>query len=528
MRRGHNPSRRRPDRSGDSRMSLSPLRLRLLIASLLTVSFLGALDHTIVATSLATIAGELGALQQMSWVVVGYTLASTVLLPVLGKLGDLVGAAPRVPDVARRVPRRIARLRVRAGHDPARHRPGRAGHELGGPPADVADDHRPGDDAPRAARSTSASSAPPSRSRSSSARVLGGAHHRLLGLALGVLDQHPVRPRGARASPSFAVPHIEPGVRAPLRPRRRGRASRVAFVALVLAVTLGRRSGRGIRRLVVAFVVAAIGFAAFFAIELRVSEPHRAAAATSPTARSRRASPCRPIIGDRAVLGHRRTCPRTSRWRTARPRRCRGSSHRDGVRDAGLATSATGWLVEPHRPLPGLPDRRHRAAARSGCSSMALLPVGTPLWVPMVVMGVVGIGTGVVHEPHRRGRAGRRAAQRDRHDHRDGQPRAPDRLDRRDGRHRRRHRRRASPRGCPAILDAVDAHPAGRASSRPPAVQAQVAAALRRRAGAGLRRPRPRLCRRHRRGRAAARTGGCPTSSNPSPPEHPHPNRLTA
>ena len=72
-------------------MSLSPLRLRLLVTSLLTVSILGALDHTIVATSLATIAGELGALQHMSWVVVGYTLASTVLLPVLGKVGDLVG-----------------------------------------------------------------------------------------------------------------------------------------------------------------------------------------------------------------------------------------------------------------------------------------------------------------------------------------------------------------------------------------------------------------------------------------------------
>lgn len=72
-------------------MSLSPLRLRLLVASLLTVAFLGALDHTIVATSLATVAGELGALEHMSWVVVGYTLAGTALYPVLGKLGDLVG-----------------------------------------------------------------------------------------------------------------------------------------------------------------------------------------------------------------------------------------------------------------------------------------------------------------------------------------------------------------------------------------------------------------------------------------------------
>src|SRR6478736_6064593 len=91
-RRRHTPSRRRPDRSGRNRMPLSPLRLRLLVASLLTVSFLGALDHTVVATSLATISGDLGAVEQMSWVIVAYTLASTVVLPVLGKLADLTGA----------------------------------------------------------------------------------------------------------------------------------------------------------------------------------------------------------------------------------------------------------------------------------------------------------------------------------------------------------------------------------------------------------------------------------------------------
>ncbi|MGQ3382648.1 MFS transporter [Glutamicibacter sp. TV12E] len=67
------------------------MRLKLLVTCLLTVSFLGAMDHTVVSTSLATIAGELGALQHMSWIVVGYTLASTVLLPVLGKLDDILG-----------------------------------------------------------------------------------------------------------------------------------------------------------------------------------------------------------------------------------------------------------------------------------------------------------------------------------------------------------------------------------------------------------------------------------------------------
>lgn len=70
---------------------LSTARFRLLLSSLLAVSFLGALDHTVVSTSLATIAGELGALEHMSWVVVGYTLASTILLPVLGRLGDQIG-----------------------------------------------------------------------------------------------------------------------------------------------------------------------------------------------------------------------------------------------------------------------------------------------------------------------------------------------------------------------------------------------------------------------------------------------------
>lgn len=72
-------------------MPLSRSRRRTLVFALLVVSFLGALDHTVVSTSLATIAGELGALELLGWIVVGYTLASTVLLPVIGKLGDTIG-----------------------------------------------------------------------------------------------------------------------------------------------------------------------------------------------------------------------------------------------------------------------------------------------------------------------------------------------------------------------------------------------------------------------------------------------------
>jgi EmrB/QacA subfamily drug resistance transporter len=72
-------------------MPLSPLRLRLLVGALVGVSFLGALDHTVVSTSLATVAGELGALEHMSWIIVGYTVSSTIMLPIVGRLGDRFG-----------------------------------------------------------------------------------------------------------------------------------------------------------------------------------------------------------------------------------------------------------------------------------------------------------------------------------------------------------------------------------------------------------------------------------------------------
>jgi EmrB/QacA subfamily drug resistance transporter len=52
---------------------------------------LAALDQTIVATALPTIAGDLHGLSQLSWVVTAYILASTASTPLWGKLGDLYG-----------------------------------------------------------------------------------------------------------------------------------------------------------------------------------------------------------------------------------------------------------------------------------------------------------------------------------------------------------------------------------------------------------------------------------------------------
>jgi EmrB/QacA subfamily drug resistance transporter len=65
--------------------------VRLLFSALLLVMLLAALDQTIVSTALPTIVGELGGLENLSWVVTAYLLTSTIVVPLYGKLGDLFG-----------------------------------------------------------------------------------------------------------------------------------------------------------------------------------------------------------------------------------------------------------------------------------------------------------------------------------------------------------------------------------------------------------------------------------------------------
>ena len=55
------------------------------------VMLMAALDQTIVATALPTIAGDLGGLNHISWVTTAYLLAQTVVTPLYGKLGDQYG-----------------------------------------------------------------------------------------------------------------------------------------------------------------------------------------------------------------------------------------------------------------------------------------------------------------------------------------------------------------------------------------------------------------------------------------------------
>ncbi|HEX5195428.1 MAG TPA: MFS transporter [Solirubrobacteraceae bacterium] len=73
---------------GDARPGQS---VGVVFAGLMLVMLMAALDQTIVATALPTIVGDLGGLNQLSWVVTAYLLAQTVVTPLYGKLGDMVG-----------------------------------------------------------------------------------------------------------------------------------------------------------------------------------------------------------------------------------------------------------------------------------------------------------------------------------------------------------------------------------------------------------------------------------------------------
>jgi EmrB/QacA subfamily drug resistance transporter len=71
----------------------------LIIGAVAVTLLLASLGQTIVSPALPTIVGEFGGLDHLTWVVTAYLLASTVVAPIYGKLGDLYGRK-RVLQVA--------------------------------------------------------------------------------------------------------------------------------------------------------------------------------------------------------------------------------------------------------------------------------------------------------------------------------------------------------------------------------------------------------------------------------------------
>ena len=66
-------------------------RMAASVAGVLLAMMLAALDQTIVATALPRVVADLGGFEQFAWVFTCYMLASTISIPIMGKLSDLYG-----------------------------------------------------------------------------------------------------------------------------------------------------------------------------------------------------------------------------------------------------------------------------------------------------------------------------------------------------------------------------------------------------------------------------------------------------
>ena len=63
----------------------------LLLISLMAALFVGAIDQTVVSTATPSIVADLGGFGLLSWLFTSYMLASTVVIPLVGKLSDIYG-----------------------------------------------------------------------------------------------------------------------------------------------------------------------------------------------------------------------------------------------------------------------------------------------------------------------------------------------------------------------------------------------------------------------------------------------------
>lgn len=368
-------------------MTLSPARVRILVAALLVVSFLGALDHTVVSTSLATIAGDLGALEHMSWIMVGYTLAATVMLPVLGKLADVIG--PRSVFLVSLGLFLVASLGCGFAPDLGWLVAARVVQGLGSAGLQLMSQTI-------IARVTSPRQRPRYMSIIGAAfpiaivvgPVVGGLITDFWGWSWVFWINIPVGV-AALALALVALPRLPGGA----RPRFDIAGSTVftgTLVALVLAVTwIGDEALRPAA--LVCAAGTAVGILALVAVERRAPEP----ILPPRILRHRTILVCLGLslvvgAGLFAIVAYVPTYIQMAYRTTAT---VSGLVPIATVLGMLVSTLLTGWLVSRsgrYRAYPVIGT----VLAAAGLTAMAVLPVGAPLWVPMVVMAVVGIGTG--------------------------------------------------------------------------------------------------------------------------------------
>ena len=104
------------DPNGPESHALPRRTVYIVFAALLAAMLLSALDQSIVGTALPTIVGDLGAAEGMGWVITAYLLAIAIVMPIYGKLGDLViWDAPDLDRICYRVGSNLAKTVIKRG-----------------------------------------------------------------------------------------------------------------------------------------------------------------------------------------------------------------------------------------------------------------------------------------------------------------------------------------------------------------------------------------------------------------------------
>ena len=70
---------------------LTPRRIWIIFSALIAGMLLSSLDQTIVSTAMPTIVGKLGGVENQAWITTAYLLATTIVMPIYGKFGDVLG-----------------------------------------------------------------------------------------------------------------------------------------------------------------------------------------------------------------------------------------------------------------------------------------------------------------------------------------------------------------------------------------------------------------------------------------------------
>ncbi|WP_417234272.1 MDR family MFS transporter [Arthrobacter sp.] len=81
------PARTKPEHGSRS-------HILLLFSALMVTMLMASLNQTVLSAALPTMVGELNGVEHMAWIITSFILASTVMMPVYGKLGDMFGRKP--------------------------------------------------------------------------------------------------------------------------------------------------------------------------------------------------------------------------------------------------------------------------------------------------------------------------------------------------------------------------------------------------------------------------------------------------